>query len=128
MIQDLLRRPARVHSTDSITGRPISLAVADSGDADVEPSTALLSMLRPDAVPSLLAPDGAPADDVVPAACGPINFFGWEETGRAFTERVQGTFLLAIEQEVELVRLINGVLFGSALADPGRWFTEGRRP
>jgi hypothetical protein len=45
-------------------------------------------------------------DDVVPAACGPINFFGSDESGRTFTDRVNGTFLLTIEQGLELARLI----------------------
>lgn len=55
-------------------------------------------------------------DDVVPAACGPISFFGSEDSGRSFTERVDGTFLLTIEQGLELARLINRAVVGSALA------------
>lgn len=110
MIGDLLSRAARVRSTDPITGRTVSLTVKNGAVSDVEPSTAMQSMLRPDA-------DGAIGigDGVVPDACGPINFFATEEAGRAFTERVEGTFLLTIEQGLELARLMNRALFGSAL-------------
>lgn len=45
-IQDLLGRPARVRSTDPITGRTVSLSLEDGSVRDVEPSTAVLSMLR----------------------------------------------------------------------------------
>ncbi|MPY88848.1 MAG: hypothetical protein GEU99_13080 [Luteitalea sp.] len=54
---------------------------------------------------------------MAPAACGPINFFGAEESGRAFTERVGGTFLLTIEEVRQLARHINRTLLGSALGD-----------
>lgn len=54
-------------------------------------------------------------DGVVPAACGPINFFGSQATGRAFTEQARGIFLLTIEESLELARHINRAVFGSAL-------------
>ncbi len=54
-------------------------------------------------------------DEAIPAACGPINFFATEEAGRAFTERVQGTFLLTIEEGHKLGRLINRAVYGSTL-------------
>lgn len=112
LIHDFLRRPVRVRSTDPITGRTVSLSVEDGSVADLRPPTAVLSMLRPH------APMGDwIGDDVVPDACGPINFFGSEETGHEFTERVEGTFLLTLEEGLELVRLINEAVLGSALAD-----------
>ncbi len=55
-IQDLVGRPAAVRSTDPVTGHAISLVVGDSGVSDVEPASAVLSMVRP--------PDRG--DDVVP--------------------------------------------------------------
>lgn len=114
LLHELLRRPARVRSTDPITGRPVALSLADGRVARAEPPTAVLSMLRPDASSEDLI-----GDDVVPAACGPINFFGSKESGRVFTERVKGTFLLTLEEGLELGRLINQAVFASALAiDP----------
>jgi hypothetical protein len=67
-------------------------------------------MPRPDApIGDLLG------SDVVPAACGPINLFGSEESGRAFTERTGGLLLLTLDEGFELVRLIDRAAFGSAL-------------
>ncbi len=110
-LPELLGRAARVRSTDPITGRAVSLSVEDGGVRDLEPSTAVQSMAVPDA-------DGVGIGaDAIPAVCGPINFFATEEAGRAFTERVQGTFLLTIEQGHELGRRINRALYGSALGD-----------
>ena len=115
MIHDLLRRPTQVRSTDPITGTPVSLALENGRLRQAEPRTAVLSMVRPDVpIEDLLG------EEVVPAACGPINFFASEESGLAFTARVDATFLLTVEQGLELVRLINRALFGSALADDGR--------
>ncbi|MGH3093032.1 MAG: organomercurial lyase [Gaiellaceae bacterium] len=109
-IHDLLGRPARVRSTDPITGEPVSMSLVDGRVVDVAPPTTVLSMPRPS------APLAVVGDDVVPGACGPINFFGSEESGRAFTERVEGTSLLTLEEGLELARLINRAVFGSALA------------
>lgn len=113
-LPELLGRPARVRSTDPITGRTVSLSLKDGGVRELKPSTAVQSMAVPDA-------DGAGIGaDAIPAACGPINFFATVEAGRAFTERVQGTFLLTIEEGIELGRLINRAVYGSALGDDGR--------
>jgi alkylmercury lyase len=111
LITDLLDGPVRVRSTDPITGKNLSLSVEDGRVRAVEPSTAVLSMVRP--------ADGIVGEDVVPVGCGPINFFGSEESGRAFTERAEGTFLLTIEDGLELGRLINRELFGAALEERG---------
>jgi hypothetical protein len=70
----------RVRSTDPITGEAVSLSLEDHRVRQVEPASAVISMPRPDApIGDLLG------SDVVPAACGPINLFGSEESGRAFT-------------------------------------------
>lgn len=113
-IHDLLGHPTRVRSTDPITGGTVSLSLRDGRVGDVEPSTTVLSMLRPDAPLALIG------DDVVPEACGPINFFGSEQSGSEFTERVEGTFLLTLQEGLELVSLINRAAFGSEFADDAR--------
>jgi hypothetical protein len=85
----------------------VSMSLEDGRVREVEPSSAVLSWPRAD------FPMG---DAVVPAACGPINFFGSEESGRAFTERTEGIFLLTLEQGLELMRLVNRAVFGLAPA------------
>jgi alkylmercury lyase len=105
-IHDLLGRPLRARSTDPITGEEIAISLEHGRVREVEPSGTVLSWPRAD------FPMG---DAVVPAACGPINFFGSEESGRAFTERAEGIFLLTLEQGLELMRLVNRTVFGSAL-------------
>src|SRR5919106_5869275 len=107
LIHDLLDRRVEARSTDPITGETVSMSLEDGGVRELEPASAVLSMARA----------GFPmGDDVVPAACGPINFFGSDESGRTFTERVDGTFLLTMEQGLELARLITRAVVGSALA------------
>ena len=89
----------------------MSISLEDDGVREAEPSGAVLSMARAD------VPMG---DDVVPGACGPINFFGSQEAGRAFSEPVEGMFLLALEEGLELARLINRAVLGPALAVDAR--------
>ncbi|MGH3005898.1 MAG: organomercurial lyase [Gaiellaceae bacterium] len=121
-IHDLLGRPARVRSTDPITGETLSLFLEDSRVREAEPSTAVLSMPWPDGPFGDLV-----GDDLIPAVCGPINVFGSEEAGREFTERTAGIFLLTIEEGLELFRLINRgtVRLGSR---GRRWSITGRVP
>lgn len=110
-IHDLLGRPLRARSTDPITGEEISMSLEDGRVRQVEPASTVLSW------PGADFPMG---DDVVPAACGPINFFGSEESGRAFTERTEGIFLLTLAEGLELMRLVNRAVFGVALAVDAR--------
>lgn len=110
LIHDLLRQPTRVRSTDPLTGTAVTLSLANGRVRGAEPATPVLSLVRP----------GIPIDDllgvnVVPAACGPINFFASEGSGRTFIDRVDGTFLLTIEQGLELARRVNQELFGPLL-------------
>lgn len=114
-IQDLVHGTVRVRSTDPITGTKVSLSLEDGRVREVEPSTAVFSMPWPHG-----AFGDVVGDDLIPAACGPINFFDSEKSGREFTDRVPGTFLLAIEEGLELFGLVYRTLFGSAFAGDAR--------
>lgn len=107
----LLARPTRVRSTDPITGNPVSLTVDNGHARHLEPPTIVLSLAMPD----------APIDDTaIPGACGPNNFFESPASGSRFIERVDGTFLLTIEEGLQLGRLTNQAVFGPALTgSPG---------
>jgi hypothetical protein len=109
-VHDLLGRPLRARSNDPISGKEVSISLEDGRVREVEPASTVLSWPRAD------FPIG---EDVVPAACGPINFFGSQESGRAFTERTEGTYLLTLAEGLELFRLVNRAVFGPALEDEG---------
>lgn len=83
LIHDVLRRPVQARCADPITGDAISISLADGQARRVSPATVVVSMVRADA---------EMGDGIVPDACGPINFFGSEESGRAFVEQARGSF------------------------------------
>lgn len=98
-LPELIGRAAQVRSSDPITGQPVSLSLqADGSVGDLQPATAVVSFAVPTTKIEAVA---------IPAACGPINFFATPESGHDFTTRVQGTFLLTIDQGMELARRIN---------------------
>jgi len=105
LIAPLVTDEARVESSDPVSGEPISLTVTPDGPRDVSPPTAVLSMLLPDRPFS---------HDVVQSFCHFVHFFTSEETGRKWTGKHPGTFLLGVEEAFEVARRSWPALFEAA--------------
>lgn len=99
----LLDRTARVRSTSPAGGPPVELTVDAGGAHGVTP---------PDAVVSLVAPTGALGDDVRGRFCCFVHFFPSEQAAQRFTERVEGAFVVSLQEAAELGRLLAQRMFG----------------
>jgi alkylmercury lyase len=105
LIAPLVTDEALVESADPVSGEPVALTVTPDGPRDVSPPTAVLSMLLPE------RPFG---HDVVQAFCHFVHFFASEETGRRWTARHPGTYLLTIQEAFEVARRSWPALFETA--------------
>lgn len=106
-LPELLGRAATVRSTSPAGGQAISLEVDASGVRSLEPSTAVLSMLRP--TPGF-------ARDTIGTFCCFVHFFASAADAGDWIARNAGTFLISVPAGFELGRLVNREVFGAALA------------
>lgn len=106
-LPELLGRAATVRSISPTSGRAIALDVDASGVQALEPSTTVLSMLRPTA---------GFARDTIGTFCCFVHFFASEADGQDWIARNDGTFLISVRDGFELGRLTNHEVFGAALA------------
>jgi alkylmercury lyase len=104
-IAPLLGEPARVESTCPVTAQPVSLTVTPDGVGDVSP---------PEAVVSFLVPTKPWDEDVIKSFCHSVLYFAAEEAGRRWIAAHPGTFLLSVEQALEVGRRFNLGRFGAA--------------
>lgn len=109
-IPGILGRTARLESPDPETGEIVRLTVAPEGPTKVEPESAVVSFIYPD------ASESAAAENVIASFCHFVYFFASRESGERWAERHEGTFLYSVEQAVELARLWNARNFGHELA------------
>ena len=75
------------------------------GVSDVSPSRAVLSFRRPEK--SFDA-------DTIKRFCHFVHFFAREDAAKAWTSNYPGTFMLAIEDELEIGKRVNRAVFGAA--------------
>ncbi|MBI3023518.1 MAG: hypothetical protein HYY68_07325, partial [Thaumarchaeota archaeon] len=106
-IPEILRKTARVESTDPVTNEKISLVVEPEGVKELEPT---------DTVVSFLAPNRAFDADIIQSFCHFVHFFGSRASGDRWSSEHKGTLLLSVDQAHELGRLTNTRNFGEALA------------
>jgi alkylmercury lyase len=105
-LPELLGQPAAVTSPCPTTGETIELDVTPDGVRGVTPAGAVLSFLRRE----------QPFDaDTIKTFCHFIHFFADEQAAGECTARHPGTFVLSIEDGVELARRTNQASFGAVL-------------
>ena len=110
LIAPLVSERARVESNDPVTRAPISLTVTPGGVVDVQPSSALVSMI---------APEGRFGHDIVESFCHFVHFFASERSGQQWVARHPGTFLLSVDEAFEVATRSWQALFRDALARSG---------
>ncbi len=97
-LPELLGQPARVTSTDPVSGASLELEVTSDG-----------TQVRGahDVWMSYLIPTAAMGKTIVSSFCHYIHFFESERSGRKFVSTQNGTFLLNLHDAVHLARLKN---------------------
>ncbi|MGH9137984.1 MAG: organomercurial lyase [Acidimicrobiales bacterium] len=103
-ITRVLGATAEVSSLCPATGTTVRLTVTPDGVTDVEPSMAMVSLLRP----------GKPFDDdVIQNLCHFIHFFASPDAAEAWTAEHPGTFSLAVDDAFEVARQMTDAVFGA---------------
>jgi alkylmercury lyase len=106
-LPELLGKTARVESTCGTSGQPVHLTVSPVGVLSAEPRSLVVSFLDP--VASRFQ------QDIIQNFCCYIHFFRSSADGEAWIAKNPGTFLLTLEEAVELARLWNEAQFGGHL-------------
>jgi alkylmercury lyase len=96
-IPGIIGKAVRVEATDPISGEPVSLVVDREGAREINPASALVSMV---------IPDGPFGYDVIESFCHKVLFFASEVTGTKWIAEHEATTLLPVEQAFELGRVL----------------------
>jgi alkylmercury lyase len=107
-LPELLDRTARVESVCEQSGQPVRLTVSPTGVESAEPPSPFISFLLPDA--------SRFGSDIINRFCHYVNFFRSRAEGEAWSAKNPDTFLLTLDEAVELARLKNRAQFGALLA------------
>jgi alkylmercury lyase len=103
----ILGHTAHVTSPCRATGEPVRLTVTPDGPADVEPSTAVVSLVAPDAPTSVRA-----------SFCNQIHFFTCADAAKDWLAEHQGARVLPVADAFQAGRpFAEQVLAGSAPAE-----------
>jgi alkylmercury lyase len=108
-LPELLARTARVESVCAQSTQPVRLTVSPNGVESADPADPFISFLLPDACRF--------GNDLINRFCHYINFFRSGGDGEAWIAKTPGTFLLTLDEAVELARLKNQTEFGDVLAE-----------
>ncbi len=95
-----------VTSQCPVTGTTVRLVVTPQGVAEVEPSTAVMSML---------SPDRASVENIITSLCRYIALFGTTEHAHSWTSADPGTFVVSIDDAFEIARRMTDSVFGAVL-------------
>lgn len=104
-LPELLGKTVRVESLCATSGEPVHLTVSPTGVEWADPTSPLISFICPDA-------SGFRAD-VVRNFCHFVHFFRSRPDGEAWIAQNPGTFLLTLDEGVELARRKNQSQFGA---------------
>ena len=94
----------QVSSVCPQTGEPIELFVSPDAVERVQPESAVLSLLLPDVESG--------RQDIVSSFCHFVYFFKDEAAARDWTATRPGTYVISIDQGLELGRMKNDWQFG----------------
>jgi alkylmercury lyase len=103
----LAENNVKVTSRSPSRDSEIALTVTATGPADTTP---------PEAVVSLLLPDGEFGLDVIQRFCHFVHFFASPQDSERWVAEHPGTFLLSVDDAYRLGQLTNRARFGDALA------------
>ena len=106
-LPELLGKTARVESACESSGDPVRLTVSPTGVESVEPASPVVSFLAPDAWRF--------RQNIMQNFCHYIHFFRSHQDGAAWIAEHPGTFLLTLDEAVELARRKNRAQFGALL-------------
>jgi len=113
-LPELLGRTARVESACETSGQPVRLTVSPAAVESAEPAAPFVSFVAPDA--------SRFEGDIIKRFCHYVHFFRSRDDGETWAAKSPGTFLLTLEEAVELARLKNYAQFGAC-----RSATAGRK-
>jgi alkylmercury lyase len=95
LIVPVIGRPARVESTDPITGEPVSMTVTPEGVKDLSPASAVVSFLTPDQT--------KPFDqDVILNFCNYVLNFASRESAERWASERPGIAVLPVHDAFEV--------------------------
>lgn len=110
IVAPIVGRPLTLETRDPVTGDPVRFTATPDGVRDVSPDNATLSFLRP---------EGEWDADVITSFCHYVHGFESEDTARSWTAEHDGTFVLSLEDSVELARDGFVVRFGDVARSAG---------
>ncbi|MCB0976923.1 MAG: hypothetical protein KDB02_05640 [Acidimicrobiales bacterium] len=103
-IAKVLGVTARVSSNCPVTGTPVTLTVTPEGVRDLDPPTAVMSMLPP---------DRASFRDLITTLCHFIWLFETAEAAESWTAQNPGTFVISVDEGFEIGRRMTDQVFDS---------------
>jgi alkylmercury lyase len=106
-IPQILQTTARVESTCPVTGSKIRLTVTPEGVQQLEPAETVMSFVTPDS--------SKMREEVILHFCHYVYFFRSAETGAQWITQHPRTFLLSMEEAVELARKKNALQYRDVL-------------
>jgi len=106
-LPELLGKTARVESACAMSGQPVRLTVSPAAVESADPAPLSVSFVAPDA--------SRFEGDIIKRFCHYVHFFRSRADGEAWIAKTPGTFLLTLDEAVELARLKNDAQFGSLL-------------
>jgi len=109
-IPQILGKPARVESTCPVTGDKIRLTVAPDGVKELDPASAVMSFVRPEA--------GQIRENVILNFCHFVHFFSSAEAGSQWILEHKGNFILSIDEAYYLAQKKNEVQYKDVLETP----------
>lgn len=122
-IPELLDTTAHVESPDPESGEVVRLEVGPGGVTAVEPDTAMVSFLVPDATEF-----DKSAANVMATFCHFVFFFASRESGERWVAKHRGTFLYSLDEAVVLARRLNAKIFWLELGQRSSRASSGAAP
>ncbi len=110
IITRVLGTTVRVTSQCPVTQRTVRLTVTPEGVVDVDPATAVMSMLPP---------DQASFDDAITTLCHYIHFFASRDAAESWARERRNTFVVSVEDAFEIGRQMTDAVFASVI-EPSR--------
>lgn len=104
-LPELLGKTARVESACATSGQPVRLTVSPLRVESAEPPSPVVSFVKLEA--------SRFAGDIIKRFCHYVHFFRSGADGEAWIAKTPGTFLLTLDEAVELARLKNRAQFGA---------------
>ncbi len=112
-LPEILAEAGLVVSRDPLSGTEIRLSVGPEGVRTRDPKTTVVSFVRTDS-----SHFSGSAANVMGNFCHYVFFFEDRASGEAWSERHDGTFLVSLDEAVDLARRMNRRTWGDALRAP----------